>query len=334
MASKPNFKKIHILVADNDVLLANVLTQNLRAMGFSQVNHVRNGAQAMQYIQDHTIDLLITEWEMSPTNGLELIDQVRSMRSYKRTMPIIMLTGRGEVHDVSTARDVGITEFVVKPFTAQTLYSRIERIADHPRGFVLSDRYAGPDRRRKMPPAAADSERRISIPMEVDPEKNTGRGIKLPAVVKPDHSFKKNMGVKGPLSKIITPNVLAEAQKTIDAMADASLQWLKEDIAKLKQSHQGLATKPNVALLEQAKEAALSIKARAGTFGYPLVSQVGRLLYLFLCTDLRPGNAMHLSVMLKHIETIQVMVAQKLKASDGVGSELVAELKRLAVMYR
>ena len=95
---------------------------------------------------------------------MALVKQLRlGKETPNRGLPIIMLTGKGEIADVQAARDVGITEFVVKPFTVKTLYDRIEHLIDHPRSFVLSTNFVGPDRRRREAKPES-SERRILYP--------------------------------------------------------------------------------------------------------------------------------------------------------------------------
>jgi two-component system chemotaxis response regulator CheY len=64
-------------------------------------------------------------------------------------VPIIMISGYTEKHRVEAARDAGVTEFLAKPITAQSLYSRIAEIMERPRAFIRCDTYFGPDRRRK-----------------------------------------------------------------------------------------------------------------------------------------------------------------------------------------
>lgn len=271
---------------------------------------------------------------MDPMNGLELIQNIRMLSSARRAMPIIMLTGKGELEHVSTARDTGITEFVVKPFTAQTLYKRIEEIADKPRGFVLSDVYAGPDRRRKQPAPDKENESRLSAPTQIDSSQKMQGGVKLPALIKPSGTFKKNLGITGPLSSIITPQVLAQAQLAIDAMAGESMKWLKEDLTALQLAHSKLSEESSMFALEKAKESTLSIKSRAGTFGYPLASEAARLLYLFLCADFIPTKKMHMVIFEKHIQTIQVIIAHSSDHNSTISSQLVAELKRLATTQK
>lgn len=328
MAGKPKFARIHILIADNDLLLARALASNLRAMGFVNIEHVRNGKHALEHIKKKTVDLLITEWEMEQMDGLELIKHVRELDSAKRTLPIIMLTGKAEIGDISVARDTGITEFVIKPFTSKTLFHRIEQIAEHPRGFVLSETYTGPDRRRRVPPEET-GERRTKKPVQFFSADQAKGADQLPALVLPDGNFKKNLGIKQPLSAMITPKVLADAQKAIDDIADESVKWLNEDIKELYACHSGMQAAPNDALFKKARETALSIKSRAGTFGYPMASEAARHLYLFLCSEFLQTRQKHLSLLEKYIQTIQVMIAQAITQKDEMGVLLLQELKRL-----
>src|SRR5690606_20664550 len=97
------------------------------------------------------VDILITDWSMYPMDGLALTRHIREkLNNTNRFIPIVMLTGRGERKHVLAARDSGVTEYIVKPFTAQTLYKRIRNVVETPRSFVLGKDYKGPDRRRRQ----------------------------------------------------------------------------------------------------------------------------------------------------------------------------------------
>src|SRR5690606_15423053 len=92
--------------------------------------------------------------------GVELTHKIRTMDSEKRFTPIIMLTGHGERFEIEKARDAGITEYLIKPFTAKTLCSRIIMVIDNTRSFVLAPEYKGPSRRRRSSDAPLGKERR------------------------------------------------------------------------------------------------------------------------------------------------------------------------------
>ena len=96
-------------------------------------------------------DLILTDWLIKPENGIELTQKIR-MHSLSPNpfVPIILMTGFSEKRRVIQARDTGVTEFLVKPFTANDLYKRIDHIIMKPRQFVKSPDFFGPDRRRKF----------------------------------------------------------------------------------------------------------------------------------------------------------------------------------------
>jgi len=95
------------------------------------------------------VDMIITDWRMSPMDGINFIKYLRTHEdSPNRFIPIIMLTGNVEREHVETARDVGINEFVIKPFSAKTLCDRITLLIDNPRSFIMTGQFIGPDRRR------------------------------------------------------------------------------------------------------------------------------------------------------------------------------------------
>src|SRR5690606_3649140 len=114
---------------------------------------------------------------------LNFIQFIRtSPDSPNRYVPIVMLTGHTDREEVEAARDMGITEFASKPFTAKPLTDRIMRIIENPRSFIITNRYTGPDRRRRdlPPPAAGD---RRSADLSVPPAASSASN---PAATAPD----------------------------------------------------------------------------------------------------------------------------------------------------
>jgi CheY-like chemotaxis protein len=164
MANKKLLESVHILIADRDVHLARVLCHSLNVFGFQRLFQARNGQEALKLLHHQRIDLLITEWAMHPMDGLDLVRHIRRHPdSPNRGLPVIMLTGKGEKPDVEAARDCGVTEFVVKPFTPLTLFNRIEQVIDHPRPVLVSLDFVGPDRRRKGAAPGGEERRRCTL---------------------------------------------------------------------------------------------------------------------------------------------------------------------------
>ncbi len=155
---------IDVLIADSDMPIANLVRDVLKSVGFSQVRIVKDGREALDLLVSQPIDLLITDWRMEHMDGVSLMRFLRSdPSSPNRFLPIIMLTGRAERRDVEEARDAGVTEYVVKPFTAKALFERIVQVIENPRSFILAKAYQGPDRRRRAV-ESSDQERRKTKP--------------------------------------------------------------------------------------------------------------------------------------------------------------------------
>lgn len=150
---------IGVLIADDDRRVALIVRKVLESLGFNNIHVARDGTQALQMLTKEKIDMVITDWQMSPMDGISLVKYLRTMdESPNRFIPIIMLTANVDRSHVETARDVGVTEFVVKPFSAKTLCDRIAILIENPRSFIMSRGFVGPDRRRRSatPPDGAE----------------------------------------------------------------------------------------------------------------------------------------------------------------------------------
>lgn len=156
--NKLRLSKINVLVVDDDKAISNLVRNVLKNLGFGSIIVVHNGVEGLQALESNPIDLVIVDWEMAPMTGVEMTKKIRKLDSNKRFVPIIMLTGHGERHEIELARDCGITEYLIKPFSAKTLCSRLTTVADAPRSFIASRQYAGPSRRRRTltPPGGQD----------------------------------------------------------------------------------------------------------------------------------------------------------------------------------
>ena len=330
-ARKSLLKNIQLLIADADDWLGEALRFNLEQMGFGTVRRVRSGQDAYTALARKPYDFVITEWNLPEMDGLSLVRKLRSSKEeiIRPALPVIMLSGRSEKQDVLTARDAGINEYIVKPFSSQAVFQRLERLVDQPRPFIISPQFSGPDRRRKAAHSGPDKRQRsphLIHPSEAARALKAGVACMLP----PDYSVSKALN-NTPLSQIITPEILREAQETLDQMAGQGAEWVLLDLAMLQEAHRWLQNKPEPAPLARMADTALSIKGRAGLAGFPLAGDVARLLYLFINSHYRPGNATHLQILGKHIDVMKVIFAAAMPMNDKAGSEIIGELQRLAL---
>jgi CheY-like chemotaxis protein len=142
--------QISVLVIEDTIPMRKLIVSVLESLGVATVYTADNGAHGFAQYQKYNPDIIITDWLMQPVDGIEFIRMVRSHpESPNRMVPIIIITGYSAVTRVIEARDQGVTEFLVKPFTAHDLAKRMAYVINRPRDFVEAPKYHGPDRRRK-----------------------------------------------------------------------------------------------------------------------------------------------------------------------------------------
>jgi two-component system chemotaxis response regulator CheY len=145
------FDRLKILVVEDNLPMLEIAKTLLLTFGVGEVLTAKNGEEGYAVFCKEDPDIVIADWMMTPTDGIALTRRIRmDLRSPNHYVPIILMTGFSEKRRVIQARDAGVTEFLVKPFTARDLYKRISQLIERPRQFVKSDDFFGPDRRRKL----------------------------------------------------------------------------------------------------------------------------------------------------------------------------------------
>ncbi len=143
------FRKLKILIVEDNLDIQQIIYDIIKKLGFGRADVAKDGKSAYEAFKRDKHDIILTDWEMEPVNGIELIEKIRrGPDSPNRFVPIIMITGYAAPKRVTVARDMGMTEFVVKPFTAEHIIKRITHVINHPRDFIETSTYMGPDRRR------------------------------------------------------------------------------------------------------------------------------------------------------------------------------------------
>lgn len=116
-----------ILVVDDYQTMIRIIRNLLKQLGFDDVDDATDGAQAMEKMRQRRYGLVISDWNMEPMTGYELLKAVRSDSVLKDT-PFIMVTAESKTDNVIAAKKAGVDSYIVKPFNAQTLRSKIEAI--------------------------------------------------------------------------------------------------------------------------------------------------------------------------------------------------------------
>ncbi|MDI7775358.1 response regulator [Asticcacaulis sp. EMRT-3] len=154
-------ERVRFLVVDDNAHMISIVKTILRGFGALHVFEARDATEAFHRLKHDAIDIVITDYQMDVLDGVEFVQLVRnSSDSPDRYVPIIMLTAHSERSRVLAARDAGSNEFCCKPVTALELRRKVVAIVDHPRPFIKTGNYFGPDRRRKMDQHYQGPERR------------------------------------------------------------------------------------------------------------------------------------------------------------------------------
>lgn len=152
---------LRILLVDDNQHMRVLLTEILRAVGVQHIVDAGDGAEGLQMMRAHNIDIVITDLAMEPLDGIDFVRLLRnSADSPNQMVPVIMITGHSTLRRIQEARDAGVNEFLAKPITARGVIDRLRLIIDHGRQFVRSEDYFGPDRRRRSDPHYAGPGRR------------------------------------------------------------------------------------------------------------------------------------------------------------------------------
>jgi CheY-like chemotaxis protein len=152
---------LSVLIIDDSAHMRQLIKSIVTALGMRDIAEAENGKRALAILRDFQPDFIICDWSMEPMNGIEFTKIIRLKDdSPNPYVPIIMLTAHAEMNRVMIARDAGVNEFLAKPVSVANLYQRIRAIIEHPRQYVRTPDYFGPDRRRRADPLYAGPERR------------------------------------------------------------------------------------------------------------------------------------------------------------------------------
>jgi two-component system chemotaxis response regulator CheY len=116
-----------ILVVDDYNTMIRIIRNLLRQLGFEDVDDAPDGSIALSKMHIKRYGLIISDWNMEPMTGYELLKQVRSDPSISAT-PFIMVTAESKTENVIAAKQAGVNNYIVKPFNADTLKTKIEAV--------------------------------------------------------------------------------------------------------------------------------------------------------------------------------------------------------------
>lgn len=118
-------KSMHILIVDDYTTMLRIIKNLLKQLGFDNVDEATDGTAAFEKVKSKQYGLIISDWNMEPMTGYDLLKKIRGSTEAFRTTPFIMVTAESKTENVIAAKQAGVNNYIVKPFNAETLKSKM-----------------------------------------------------------------------------------------------------------------------------------------------------------------------------------------------------------------
>lgn len=118
---------LKILAVDDSPTMRRIIVNTLKRAGYDDVTEASDGKDALAKMKVEQFNFVITDWNMPEMDGLTFVSQVRSLDEFK-DMPILMVTTRSVKDDIIEAMKAGVNNYIVKPFTPETLGEKIGQV--------------------------------------------------------------------------------------------------------------------------------------------------------------------------------------------------------------
>ena len=120
-------RSLSILIIDDHRTMLRIIRNLLKQIDLNDVDETTDGNEALKKLHQTSYDLVISDWNMQPMSGLELLREIRAQPSLRR-LPFIMITAESGLDRVIAAKQAGVSSYIVKPFTKATLEEKVQKI--------------------------------------------------------------------------------------------------------------------------------------------------------------------------------------------------------------
>ncbi len=118
---------MNILIVDDYKTMLRIIENLLKQIGFKNIFQATDGSMALKMLREGSYGLVISDWNMLPMTGLQLLKEVRADAKLK-PLPFIMITAESKTENVVAAKDAGVSGYIVKPFNAETLKQKLTAV--------------------------------------------------------------------------------------------------------------------------------------------------------------------------------------------------------------
>ena len=123
-------RNVRVLIVDDYKTMLRIVRNLLKQIDIHDVDEASDGAEAIAKLRQDAFGLVVSDWNMQPMSGLDLLQAVRADERL-RALPFIMVTAESKADNVVAAKQAGVSNYIVKPFNAETLREKIEKVLAH-----------------------------------------------------------------------------------------------------------------------------------------------------------------------------------------------------------
>ena len=118
---------MRILIVDDFKTMLKIVDNMLRQLGFKNIDEASDGTMALEKIKANKYDLILSDWNMEPMTGFDLLKHVRADGATKH-IPVILITAESKTENIIAAKQAGVNNYIVKPFNANTLKEKLSAV--------------------------------------------------------------------------------------------------------------------------------------------------------------------------------------------------------------
>lgn len=326
-----NFDKITLLLVDDSDQVRDLITSILRCLGIGEVLKARDGGEAIEILKTHPldhrkpggcgIDLIISDWLMSPVDGISLLRWVRQHHASPNPfIPFVMISGICDTEKITRARDLGANGFLAKPFSVDAITTRLQTLLTNENIFVKSDNFFGPDRRKKnIEDYEIDRRNKFDQSQKI-------RKYRVASIV--PKKLKKIIDGTSDKHSVVDPQIMRDIRQALSKQTndfiDVVLKYvhLLESDCKAALNLEDFKRKP---FFKRLNSIAHELRGLGGIFDYPLIAIVAQSLYDL--TSIHDLSDDCLKLIKDHIDSFKVILRSNIKGMGGnIGRELIDAL--------
>jgi CheY-like chemotaxis protein len=343
-----DLERLSVFLVEDNAYIRTILANMLRQFRFGRVQVAPNGAEAVEYLKKQSADrnaqlpdLIISDLVMAPVNGLLVLRWVRTAKDCSnRFLPFVMMSGAADEQYVKGARDMGVSEFLAKPFSAAAVYNKLLEVIDYPRQFVTTAKYFGPDRRRQVWEQKGVERRRTK-------DKDVAIVYSADKVVKPEkpsdvwyfrlpNTLKDKVGGLGQSTPGEIPAaLLEEAEHQLERAALDFTDWALEYLGKLSNLCAEALAKPGSRskYFLEINLLAHELRGQGGTFGYPLITTFAKMLFDATYEGCRDDDDA-VEIVKAHIDAMRAVIREKISGDGGETGRALSAALNAAIRKR